>query len=135
MLALFLSLGVLGFVSSSLADNNPEDLPIVYYEDYDLDEAIGLSNDDKKILLAQKETIQKTMIQKKQQILLKMKFLKKKRTKVHLNLLVILILDKVLRIISHILLEIGQSKIKKLDLTQVERKLYSRFYRGSNQGQ
>lgn len=47
LLALFLSLGVLGFVSSSLADNNPEDLPIIYYEDYDLDEAIGLSNDDK----------------------------------------------------------------------------------------
>lgn len=46
LLALFLSLGVLGFVSSSLADNNPEDLPIIYYEDYDLDEAIGLSNDD-----------------------------------------------------------------------------------------
>lgn len=49
LLALFLSLGVLGFVSSSLADNNnPEDLPIIYYEDYDLDEAIGLSNDDEK---------------------------------------------------------------------------------------
>lgn len=46
LLALFLSLGVLGFVSSSLADNNSKDLPIVYYEDYDLDEAIGLSNDD-----------------------------------------------------------------------------------------
>lgn len=48
LLALFLSLGVLGFVSSSLADNNPEDLPIIYYEDYDLDEAIGLSNHDEK---------------------------------------------------------------------------------------
>lgn len=46
LLALFLSLGLMGFMGPSLADNNPKDLPIVYYEDYDLDEAIGLSNDD-----------------------------------------------------------------------------------------
>ena len=46
LLALFLSLGFMGFMGTSLADNNPKDLPIVYYEDYDLDEAIGLSNDD-----------------------------------------------------------------------------------------
>lgn len=46
LLALFLSLGFMGFMGTSLANNNPKDLPIVYYEDYDLDEAIGLSNDD-----------------------------------------------------------------------------------------
>lgn len=46
LLALFLSLTALGFVGTSLADNNSKDLPIIYYEDYDLDEAIGLSNDD-----------------------------------------------------------------------------------------
>lgn len=46
LLALFLTLGFMGFMGTSLADNNPKDLPIVYYEDYDLDEAIGLSNDD-----------------------------------------------------------------------------------------
>lgn len=46
LLALFLTMGFMGFMGTSLADNNPKDLPIVYYEDYDLDEAIGLSNDD-----------------------------------------------------------------------------------------
>ena len=46
LLALFLCLGALGFVTTSLADNKSEDLPIVYYEDYDLDEALGLGEDD-----------------------------------------------------------------------------------------
>lgn len=46
LLALFLSMIFLGFVGTSLADNNSKDLPIVYYEDYDQDEAIGLSGDD-----------------------------------------------------------------------------------------
>lgn len=50
MLALFLCLGALGFVTTSLADNKSENLPIVYYEDYDLDEALGLIDSDKENL-------------------------------------------------------------------------------------
>lgn len=46
ILALLLCLGALGFVTTSLADNKSEELPIVYYEDYDLDEALGLIEDD-----------------------------------------------------------------------------------------
>lgn len=46
LFALFLSLGLMGFMVPSLADNNSKDLPIVYYEDYDLDEAIGISSND-----------------------------------------------------------------------------------------
>ena len=56
LLALFLTLGFMGFMGTSLADNNPKDLPIVYYEDYDLDEAIGLSNDDDDNSLEGKDT-------------------------------------------------------------------------------
>ena len=48
MLALLLCLGALGFVTTSLADNNSKDLPIVYYEDYDLDEALGLLDSEDK---------------------------------------------------------------------------------------
>lgn len=44
IIALFLCLGALGFVGNSLADDNTNNLDLIYYEAYDLDEAVGFKN-------------------------------------------------------------------------------------------